>query len=523
MILNWEKFLEKNINITNLNKIIGDSYGGDKLIRKLVNRESINFDKGNYVVDKIIIDNIPLSIEDGIEYLTINGKWDSEKADKYIKKGRIYKPIFISGNNIFKINQIVKTSDFGSRGPGKNIRIFESIQCLFLLLRQYNKSAINNGNYEELVSEYMNGKIDGLYTSIKIKQDDIDSYLLDNNWKYTFIEVANKLWRNIRNPYLSIDNEYDFYHVSSKENNSPYIIISKKYKEFSEFEKKLILDTNENIEMLSDINISKYNPSDVYLIDRKKKEKILNDLNKTTNIEELTILLDELFDSKLLISISLKKILAPIRNEDNFKIIVNKEVNKELPLFSIDSFLVNKNPNKGISSKISTTSIWKYRNNKEVDVSNRVINFDSSDTNKNQDIDGEIEGSVSRHGKISYNSIIRILKNSKVEYEIQSNKVLRNESEENLLKKINDYIIDIEKIGLPNGYLIIRDFYGTKSILGNKNKLISRLQSLQMILSIAKIWKKDKEKADDIITKILRYALSIQTSKFISPRYLRVL
>ncbi len=105
----------------------------------------------------------------------------------------------------------------------------------------------------------------------------------------------------------------------------------------------------------------------------------------------MTELLDNLFDNNQLISISLKKVI----NNSNFKIITNKEIDKDLPLFLIDEYIIGSNL-KGIGSKIGTTSIWKYKNNKNVDVKKRIINFDSSDTSKKTNIDGEIEGSSSK-------------------------------------------------------------------------------------------------------------------------------
>ena len=56
-----------------------------------------------------------------------------------------------------------------------------------------------------------------------------------------------------------------------------------------------------------------------------------------------------------------------------------------------------------------------------------------------------------------------------------------------------------------------------------KNKLISKLQSLQILVSIAKIYKVSPMLGNDVMTKIMRHALSIQTSDFDTPRYLRVI
>ncbi|MEI8007530.1 MAG: OsmC family peroxiredoxin [Bacteroidota bacterium] len=62
-----------------------------------------------------------------------------------------------------------------------------------------------------------------------------------------------------------------------------------------------------------------------------------------------------------------------------------------------------------------------------------------------------------------------------------------------------------------------------RDIKGNSNKLISRLQSLQIVLAMMELKEVDTHLANECVTKLMRYALSIQTDKFDTPRYLRVL
>jgi hypothetical protein len=62
-----------------------------------------------------------------------------------------------------------------------------------------------------------------------------------------------------------------------------------------------------------------------------------------------------------------------------------------------------------------------------------------------------------------------------------------------------------------------------ENIKGNQNRLVCRIQSLQVILSFIKIYDIEPSKANEIITKLMRYALSIQTDKFDTPRYLRII
>jgi hypothetical protein len=60
-------------------------------------------------------------------------------------------------------------------------------------------------------------------------------------------------------------------------------------------------------------------------------------------------------------------------------------------------------------------------------------------------------------------------------------------------------------------------------ITGNEGKLISRIQSLQIIQALNEVYRHNRRDANEIMTKIMRYALSIQTDKFDTPRYLRVI
>ena len=65
-----------------------------------------------------------------------------------------------------------------------------------------------------------------------------------------------------------------------------------------------------------------------------------------------------------------------------------------------------------------------------------------------------------------------------------------------------------------------------REIKGNiEKKLISKIQSLQIIKALAVIDKNDKSKkeVDRIVSNMLLYALSIQNPGFSSPKYVRVI
>jgi hypothetical protein len=264
------------------------------------------------------------------------------------------------------------------------------------------------------------------------------------------------------------------------------------------------------------------------------KDQIITDINSVKPIDEVTDdgkvikpidklneILNKYFDSKMLVPISLKKVSG------NFKIIKNSELGKELPDFFIKSFMVGSDM-KGIGSKISTTSIWKHKNDKDVDIKDRNINFDSSDTGKLQNIDGEVEGSSSRHGKVSFKAIKRIL-DSKIEtgskiqklQTYQELSLLNIDQLKSLVRSLISTINNLRK-QTEGDLVIVKPITRGTDISNSEKKLISRIQSLQVVLSIIQLHNINRKESNDAVTKILRYALSIQTDKFDTPRYLRV-
>lgn len=519
-ILKFLEFIkETKLTLGELEKPIGDKLRGDVLIKKLKNKEPLSTNKGDNIIDKIKDDDEWVEIEDGIDNLIDdNGNYDSRKAKSYFTHKNKYINTFKDLNDDeYKLNQIDKTTEFGSKGPGRLTRKTESLQCIFLAIKQNNPNIILHYNnmfklYEKAIEDgYLNDVV--YLQNTKIDSNLIGEFSIDENWSYTFSEIANKLWNfsdENRQKLINRNIKYKIFHVGYSGENSPYINIYKKYKEFSA------------IDGYREINIAKYCPSDVYMVDESNVDSINNMILKTKNIVDLTTLLDELFDNRQLISISLKKIMK----SSEFKIIINKEIGKELPFFFINGYVVGSNL-KGIGSKIETTSIWKHKLNKDVDIKKRVINFDSSDTSKLLNIDGEVEGSSSKHGKISFGWIKKILSSSceKLNIDnIQEYVYFKNSNIEELRDLTLDLINKIELIkkGNPDKNINIREIRGT-DISNSKYRLISRIQSLQVIYTILQISLVDNDESNAIITKILRYALSIQTDFFDTPRYLRVI
>jgi hypothetical protein len=523
-IPNYKSFLEEvELNLAELGKVRDNEKRGDVLVRKLKddpsfttnNNKNIEVDKmkdeeGNWVEPSDVIDDI-----------TTDGEYDPDKAKKYFTKGTRYEPVFKDEDGgEFRLNQFKKTKEFGSAGAGRLVKQFESVQCIFLAIKQvFPERYLGSSNLIRFFNEFVNYPSNLVHLpDVVMKEDEMrgfkideklmNDFLQDPNWLETFFKIPNRLWTKTGN-YIDTNRVYSIYHVGYSGSDSPYTAIYNKYKELSK-------DGG-----FSDINITKYCPADVYMISIIDKDKIITDINSTETINELNVVLNKYFDTKMLVPISLKKISG------NFKIITNSELDKELPDFFIKSFMVGSDM-RGISSKISTTSIWKHRNDKDVDIKDRNINFDSSDTSKGQNIDGEVEGSSSRHGKVSFKAIKRIL-DSKIEAGAKIQKLqtyqelslLNIDQLKSLVRSLISTINTLRK--QTEGDLIkVQPITRGSDISSNEKKLISRIQSLQVVLAIIQLHEISHKDSHDAVTKILRYALSIQTDKFDTPRYLRV-
>lgn len=509
-ILKYDKFIESNLNLQELGKTKDGILRGDVLVNKLINNDVIVTDTNKSVqISKMKSDNEWVDIEDGVKNITNDeGKYDIDKSKDYFTRSNRYRTIFKSYNGEeLKLNQIKKTVDFGSSGSGRLTRNFESIQCVFLAIKQSSPNdKITPDNIVDLYDNYIESTRNGqniLYipNDIQVNKELLTDFINDKDWVSTFCDVSNELWD--RSIHIDKNNLYYIYQIGYT-GKSPVKEIQNKFKKFS-------IDGGFN-----DINFAKWCPADVYLISSDVIDIIYDDIRGVKDINELINLCDAYFDNGKMIPISLKKTSRKSRP----LIIINKEVNKELPTFKIRSFIIGDDK-QGIGSKIFVKSIWKYRTKKMPTHKDRILNLDSSDTNKYQNIDGEVIGSTSRHGKISLKSMIRIIKSVEVPFKIDIlDSIDLRSMETSELEEIVTNLVDILKYNKNIKY----QPSNRGSILnGNKGRLISKIQSLQIVYYISELYKYNKSQADSIITKIMRYALSIQTDKFDTPRYLRIL
>lgn len=511
-LLRFKKFLEETeLDLAELGKLINGQKRGDVLITKVKNKEELTTTSNQKIkVDKMKSDSQWVEPEIAIDKITTDDEYDIDKAKSYFKSGSRYVPVFMSEDGKeFKINQFKKTREFGSSGAGVLVRNFESVQCLFFGIKQaYPEKMLSSRNMKEFFYDYI--KMQNLVFTpekVQVNEELLNDFLQDPDWVNTFCKIPNRIWKE---EYVNTNDLYEIYHASFLGNRSPYVHIENKYKKFAK-------DGG-----WSDINISKFCPADMYLVSRNNVEQVNNRIDRCTDIHKLKDEMNSLFDEKLLIAVSLKKIGS------RFGVLTNSMVDKNPPDFFIKSFHVGSDL-KGIGSKISTTSIWKHRNNKDVDIKDRKINFDSSNTGNDVNVDGEVEGSTSRHGKISFNAIKRF-----IDQKISAGYKIQNLQSHNQLKQLSIDQLKIYTMELVTQCKKYKDSIGGQIVVvepikrgtdisKSENRLISRIQSMQIILAILQLHNVSHKESNSLITKIMRYALSIETDQFKTPRYLRII
>ena len=461
------------------------------------------------------------------DIMDTNQDYDPDKAAQYFKRGNRYDKVFKDDdNNEWTLNQLDKTKEFGSSGPGARTRHFETIQTVFLSIQKdFPEKKLTPQNAVHVFKQYVNSPQKKWQTKIfsdtPVTADMIDEFSHDKDWLYSFAEIPSHIMHYINPIY-----KYKFYHISYKGGGSPYTLIRQKLREFG-----------------SKFDFAKFCPADVYLVPEAgqirikgrfqsvNRDYIFQKVNNTTTVQELIEAMNFLFDNKLLVLLSMKK----IKYGSKFDVIINNELEEDDEVvdvqFNFRRVYITQDPMRGISSQIEAMSMYKGKRKL------RVMNFDSSNTNGRMNIDGEVMGTTSRHGKIVLSQILYII--SKYDLKLKSKVIDYTELFERTTRELEKEVqqVHAQVESLQNDISVSYIGYRTTAnggyltgsqLAGHKGKLISKLQSLQLIRLLLEIRVGFGQRMfTKILTDIYKHALSIQVHSegepLLTPRYFRVI
>lgn len=529
-IIKFDKFFEANLSHDDLLKSDKEfNNRGERFVNKLRNylpftvgnnvvviSHMFNYDDGNYY---------KIDGSDGVDplnqILNDRGEFDPIKSKKYFSRKKVFK----SENNFYKLTDILKSNEFGSAGPGKNIYENEIIQMVILSKLI---SAANNGRYtndyiftdgdlSKILKDISNNGF--IPSNCKYKSGiDLQKFERNNTWDSTFLNAINKIYNKKYNGYVIRRGvKYEFYH-NSYSGESPF---KKIQSQFEKFKPKEFINGEKTKEI--NINMNKYCPADIWLLSETHKQEVYKVIDESSNLENLTKNLNDLFVQKKLIPISLKK----IGGSESSLVIINNERNVEPPKFDVETFLKEIDLDRGIGTMIITNSKWKQKKTDEL-ILKKTMKIDTSDSSKYVDVDGEVGGDFSRHGKVSFAAMCHFIGKSKyydgIGATFSSVKDLSNKN----VEELKDMLTEIDN--KVNSLLKNSRFKSDKHLMGRKNnfnekKIISKIQSLQILRALLLIDEKDpsKEEVDKIVTDIFYYALSIDIGDLKTPLYVRVI
>jgi predicted transcriptional regulator len=516
------KVLEEiNLTLSELNKKNKDGkIRGQVLVDKIKDQEEFVFNRwGEQKVKKKIKSIVD---EEGEEksnqeiepLLTVDGEYDPKKAEQVFKKRNYIEVIKSEDDKVYKLTDIEKTADFGSSGGAslgtKNTRLVESLQCIYLSLRQSKKSNLREEENPLDMIETEEGK--WILQRVMIPDDldfeDFSPFL--SSWKNTFYRTANALYSvrtqlvqtKDRRSILDSNKTYNFHQIACKSNLIETII-----KVYKSCEKE--------------IPISKWTPSDIWVVNVEKEEEIISLLEGIEYIDDLNDFVNNLFDSKDLIGISLKKVNT---SEEVLNLVINKETPK--PIYILENILLTENPTKTINTSINAQRFSTIFGDGIEKLELRSF----SGAEVLQDISAEVIGKDARQGRIGLKSINSILQKYGVEEIPYYADLLFNKGVDQLIDELSklNYSI-LAKMNVETK----REIGYTPSI--STPRIISKYQGLLLAKRLLDNSEKtfdfmiieDKRypitKGDRILQDIFYYALSIENAKFVSPKYVRVI
>lgn len=501
IIKNYKEFLfEKQLTIPELNK---DIQRWNSFLNKLKKNDIFELEDGSEVKilnSKEIIDNITDK----------DGNIDIEKINNYFKSNRRYLPVIKTDKGDMKLTDFKKTIEFGG-GSGSSLgtekaRIYETIQSLYFSLIQKEKRYLQIKDIHNLFIDYadnfdmVNDELQHHIRSNKVVNVDDVTYF--DGWTYTYIKTSNEFYNE-----LDKNKTYIFYHSFFDGGVSNSI---------KDAFNRCIKSVNKEVGLR--INISKWNPSDIWAVNSKLETEIINNISECENITDLNTVMDSYFDNKDLLGISLKKL--PVDSDIN--LIINKNIGTK---FEYDYTSTSKEELGSMSIMIHAKSYSDIQIRRKEKLEVRTFN-----SRTGQDISFEVVGETSKYGKTNINYVNYILNKFNIGNIPHYNNIKLNDDE--LIEEINilyNTIPNLEKTETRSKNYNIED---------NRNKLVSKYQSL----IFAKILEENKKRpaktgllnkiifklnkklsiSDYIMKQIFSYAYSMGGELFENTKFYRI-
>lgn len=361
---------------------------------------------------------------------------------------------------------------YTKRGAGAGDKITalqECGACIALALRQKKGKKINKNDFT-----LENVKKVKQFYSVNEKDENILNFLHgDESWLKSVILTANSL-------ILKIGTGWKFHRgdVFVKQIERVYLNIKNKTLKIPGLQ----------------FNINKWNPSDIWC----SKIQTFNIPQNINNIFKLNEYLYNLYKTKKLIGVSLKKVINTPRIQEYKYKQINIKFNKPV-----------KDKISPFNAKHVNVEFKGYKNGK----------FQLRNPNKMASIKGELLGSNARHGNLGYKAMEFIIsKNSNLNFKITNkNEIIGMPFEKkiNYLYSLYSNVFNINKDSFLEAYRAVNE---KKPI--TDDYFISKIQSLEIVNGILKM---PANKRDATMTDIFMYAASLGLSGiFESSIYLKV-
>lgn len=464
-------------------------FKGNVLIQRLKNNEPLY----TSLTRKVEILN-PQEVIDNI--IDSRGKYSPYKASKFFKRGNRYVPVFQTKDGYIRLNDIYRTRTFGSSGGSSmgtvGTRLNECIQSLFISLRQFKGENLTENDYDNII-QYEDDKTvvnEQLLPNLRIPVLLNEYIMFDfSNWFHTYTQIANELFTN-----LDSSKTYTIYHAFY--NGGLVKTIRDKFQQ---------LVKEESITFK--VTMSRWNPSDIYLVDSSMDESITKEILNCSSLDEMNMIMDTHFDSKELISVNIKK----VNETDTAELIVTKD---ESPKFKYTYSTVSEDPFESMTVYVNAVSDFSLTDEKE----KLEVRIFSGVRESNVFL--EIKGKSGKFGKINIKYLNHILKGLDLET-LPEYTDLQSYDYEELINKIDKMYHKLEgkvEYTKPIG--------GGKTITSHRSKLISKYQSLLLVMLLEENKEVRKYRrqtvSDYILTKMFYYGYSLKNDFFETCKYYRV-